>query len=284
VTGSGPSGDRLLKAGGEPAGMWLVAAAGAKKKRTKSGSGWSWRLAGIALCAFFALGVVTGLSQPGRLLARRIESLLHCLPHTGRSELIPAAYRGLFVKESTFENRQPSSPSPSHAIALAERQDGFYQVDSEGFLLGPVPSVDAPDLPILSGAGIEHASTEQLLEYAGELIRAEAALGAVISEMRVTARSELHLYLDQPHVVIVLTSAGLPLQLARVAKVLSIWRAHGSLIEMIDMTVPDEAIVRTQAEGLEHPDFANTDRAIRSFKLVAPLQDRSILSEAAVTH
>lgn len=260
-----------------------MAVAGAKKKRTKSGSGWSWRLAGIALCVFFALGVVTGLSQSGRTLARRIETLLQHLPSSNRSELIPTAYRGLFVKGPTIEDRRPSSVSATQAIALAEHQDGFYQIDSEGGLFGPISPADAADLPVLSGSEIEHATAAQLLEYAGELVRAEAALAATISEMRVTSSGEIHLYLDQPHLVIALTRAGLLVELARAAKVLSVWRERSSLIGIIDMTVRDEAIVRPQADALEHLDRVNMNRVVWSRKLVAPFPDRANFSEVAVT-
>jgi len=260
-----------------------VAAAGAKKKRTKSGSGWSWRLAGIALCAFFALGVVTGLSQSGRMLALRIESLLQCFPRTSRFELIPAAYRGFFVKGPTIEDRRSSSVAATQAIALAEHQDGLYQVDSQGGRFGPISAADAADVPVLSGSEIEHATAAQLLEYAGELVRAEAALGAIVSEMRVTSSGEIHLYLDQPHLVVAFTGGCSPLELARAGKVLSVWRERSSLIRIIDMTVPDEAIVRLQAEGLERPEHLNMKRVVRSFGSIPPFHDRAIFSEAAVT-
>jgi Cell division protein FtsQ/DivIB, C-terminal len=229
----------------------LVVAAGAKKKKTKSGSGWSWRLAGIALCAFFALGVLTGLSQSGRLLAQRIEALLRYLPHSSRSALIPAAYRTFFIKQPIVEDfRSPSASSPSEAIALIEHPDGFYEVGNEGGLFGPVSPAQAADIPVISGSGVEHASAVQLLEYAAELIRAEAILAARISEMRVASSGEICLYLDRPHLAVILEPAGWVLQLARASKVLSLWRGHQQLIGIIDMTVPDEAIVRPKIQSL----------------------------------
>jgi Cell division protein FtsQ len=235
--------------------------AGSRKKKSKTGSGWSWRLAGIALCAFFALGVITGLSQSGRLLARRIEALLQSLPHTSRSQLIPTAYHAFFSKESTATDFGRSGVKSiltqrSEAVALAEHPDGFYQIDSEGSLLGPLSPSDTPDLPILSGSEVEHSSAAQLLDYAGELIRAETVLAAIISEMRVTANGKIRLYLDRHQLVIVLAPARFPLQLARAARVLDVWRRQRGLVAVIDMTIAGEAIVSLKADAARLPDRA----------------------------
>ncbi len=230
-------------------------AAAAKKKKTKAGSGWSWRLAGIALCAFFVLGMLTGLSQSGRLLARRIEALLARLPHSGRSELIPAAYHTLRTRALAGENfrRLPVAlrTRPAlDAIALVEHADGFYQLDGKGELRGPISPADTADLPVLSGAGVETARASQLVEYAGQLVRAEAILSEIISEMRVERSGQSTLFLDQPRLAIALAPGQVPLQLARAARVLDLWRGHRELIGIIDMTTPGEAIVRPKA-GME---------------------------------
>lgn len=265
------------------------AVAGPKRKRSKTGSGWSWRLAGIALCTFFAFGVITGLSQSGRVLARRIEALLEHLPHSSRSELIPAAYHTFFFKEPRAGKFGRSAaaltvPGPTGAIALVERPDGFFQIDSEGGLRGPVSPADAADLPVLSGSGVEDARASQLVEYAGQLIRAEAVLSAIISEMHVTSSGEMRLFLDRPHLVIVLASAQFPLQLARAARVLEGWRGHRELLEMIDMTVPSEAIVRLQAETMERLNSANAQRRRGPARLNSFLQSHEMISEADISH
>jgi hypothetical protein len=257
-----------------------AAVAAVKRKKGKAGSGWSWRLAGIALCAFFVLGVITGLSQPGRLLAHRIEALLQRLPYSGRSQLIPAAYHALLFKESTTDTVRQLAVSTAlrprtDAIALAERSEGFYQIDSKGGLFGPLSPVYIPDLPILSGAALEHARAPQLVEYAGNVIRAEALLGAVVSEMRVRAHGEIRLYLDRPHLVIVLASTGFSLQLSHAAKVLKIWQQHRELVGMIDVTVPGEAIVRPKAEAIERDD--GSDSEFRPIKFNA-LKGRVVVS------
>lgn len=244
--------------------MWGAAVAAVKRKKSKTGSGWSWRLAGIALCAFFLLGVITGLSQSGRLLARRIEALLQRLPYSGRSQLIPAAYQAFFFKEQTPDNVHQLSVAAAprartDAIALAKLSEGFYQIDSQGGLFGPVSLANTPDLPILSGSGLEHAPASQLLEYAGDAIRAEAVLELLVSEMQVMAQGEIRLYLDQPHLTIVLTPNGFSQQLSLAAKVLKICHQHQELIQMIDMTVPGQAIVRPKAEGMEHLDHVDSE-------------------------
>jgi hypothetical protein len=228
-----------------------VAVAGSKKKKRKTGSGWSWRLAGLALCAFFALGVITGLSESGRLLARRIEALLQRLPHSSRSDLLPTAYRTFLDKEPKLRDLAGLSAGPTwgmrtEAIALLERPEGLYQLNSHGRLLGPVSSADTVDLPVLSGSGVENAQASQLLEYAGELIRAEAILSTIVSEMQVTSTGESRLYLERSHLVIIFSPRQFQVQLAHAAKVLPLWQTHGDLIVTVDMTIPGEAIVSQQ--------------------------------------
>jgi hypothetical protein len=269
--------------------MWSVVVAGPNKKKRKTGSGWSWRLAGIALCAFFALGVITGLSQSGRVLAHRIEALLEHLPHSSRSALIPAAYHTYSFKEPAT-GRFGQLPvrltvrAPAEAIALVEYPDGFFQIDSKGGLRGPVSPADTPDLPVLSGSGVENASAWQLVEYAGQLVRAEAALSVIISEMRLMSSGEMRLYLDRPHLVLAFTPGQFSLQLARAAKVLEVWRGRRQLIGMIDLTIPGEAIVRPQAETIERLDRAKAIGDVSPARLNALFRGREIIPEAAVDH
>ncbi|HJU09940.1 MAG TPA: cell division protein FtsQ/DivIB [Candidatus Binataceae bacterium] len=228
--------------------------AGSKKKKGKSGSGWSWRLAGLALCAFFALGVITGLSESGRVLARRIHVLLEYLPHSGRSELIPAAYHTFLIEQPKLEIEQKVRSLTgirSGPIALVKHADGFYRLDARGGLSGPLLTADTVDLPVLSGNAVDNAQPAQLLEWAGQLVRAEAVLSAIVSEMRINSSNEIRLYLDRPRLMIILAPSQLPVQLSHAARVLQLWQAHQELIAAIDMTVPGEAIVRRQTwEGV----------------------------------
>jgi hypothetical protein len=239
-----------------------VAAVGPKKRKSKTGSGWSWRLAGIALCAFFALGVITGLSESGRVLARRIEALFQRLPHSNRSALIPAVYQTLFSDDGRTD-RFDLAPGATRwhgangAIALVERPDGFFQIDGNGGLQGPLSPIDAANLPILSGSGVQHARPAQLVEYAAQLIRAEATLCAIVSQMRVASDGQTRLFLDRAHLVIDLAPGQLALQLARAARVLAVWRSRRELMGTIDMTIPGEAIVRSPPTTMQQSDRAN---------------------------
>lgn len=223
----------------------MVAAAVAKKKKSRKGAGWSWRLAGIALCAFFALGVITGLSRAGRLFAVRVEAVLPLWTHLGRSALVPDTYGG------------DARPTPRVArklvasVALVERNDGFYTLDSAGDLHGPVSPAMQGDLPVLSGLAVENAPPAQLLEDAATLVRAEAALSEMVSELRTDGDGVGTVFLDHPHFPILFTLDDASLEFARSAQVLRLWRGHQELIASLDMTVSGQAIVRLKPGVLE---------------------------------
>ena len=90
--------------------------------------GWSGMALGLVLCAFFVLGVVTGLSQAGRALAARAQVTLALA--TG-----PKPPRHLRqwrdrTTESAMLAPLPRTPS-GDAVALVERRDGFYALFAE---------------------------------------------------------------------------------------------------------------------------------------------------------
>ena len=94
--------------------MWLlevvVAVAAAKRKKNKrSASQWGFRLAGIVLCAFFVLGVITGLSRPGRTLALRVQTIFNFWPGPGHSSIIPVAFLGGAPTEPALDRRAAKS-------------------------------------------------------------------------------------------------------------------------------------------------------------------------------
>jgi hypothetical protein len=222
----------------------LVVAA-VRKKKNKREAGWSWRLAGIALCAFFALGMVTGLSRAGRVFAVRLASLLNFLPHRAHSALLPAEYLRRWL---------PPAVAPSAAgtaVALVERADGFHTVDNQGVLRGPILPAWQGDLPVLSGAGVANAPAARLLECAGVLIRAEAELAEIISEMQVGTDGQVTLFLDQPGIEINLDLDNSMIEITRAARVLALWRQHRHLITAIDMTTPGQAVVRFRRVTLQ---------------------------------
>jgi len=227
-----------------------VAAAVSKKKKTKQGAGWSWRLAGIALCAFFALGVITGLSRAGRVFALRLEAVLPLWIHQGSSALVSASYAG---------DAQPHPAvvrKPVASVALVERTDGFYTLDAAGGLRGPVSPAMQGDLPVLSGVAVQNAHPAQLLEDAATLVRAEAGLSEMVSEMRADEDGVATVFLDHPRLPILITLDDAPLEFTRSAQVLRLWRGHQELIASLDMTVSGQAIVRLKPSVLEKAKHA----------------------------
>ncbi len=195
------------------------------------------RLAGIALCLFFALGVMTGLSRPGRAFATRVEAWLDPRPLLGRSGIAPA----LFAHGAMI----PSAPaSPAAAIALVERGDGFYPLDAQGVLRGPVAPAAAGDLPILSGGGLAGATPAELLDAAAALVRAEAELNSAASELRVDRDGVATVYLDRAALGISFDIDRAGVELPRAARILGLWRGHERMIAAIDLTASDAAVVR----------------------------------------
>jgi hypothetical protein len=239
----------------------VVAAAVVKNKRTKKSTGWSWRLAGIALCAFFALGVMTGLSRAGRLFALRLEAILALWSHPGRSALVPVSY----ASDAGPAVRASRKPLP--AVALVERTDGFYTLDTAGGLHGPVSPAMQGDLPVLSGARVQNAPPAQLLEDAATLVRAEAALSETVSELRADDDDVATIFLDHPRLSIVIALDDAAQEFARSAQVLRLWRGHQALIKVLDMTAAGQAVIRLKPGALED---ARRAAGVRKAAPVAP--------------
>ncbi|MGH7841000.1 MAG: hypothetical protein ACREQT_05695 [Candidatus Binataceae bacterium] len=223
-----------------------MAAAKRKTRKSKETADWSWRLAGIALCAFFALGVMTGLSRSGRSLAQRVEAILHAMPRL--SWLRPAAIAAA-----------PAPRGGDGAIALVERTDGFYVLDAAGGLRGPVAPAAETDMAIISGPAASEPGP-QLIEYASVMIRAEATLGLTVSEMRVTADGEATLYLERPAIPIAIDLAEPAIELERAAQILALWRGRRELIAGLDMTVADQGVVRVRIGATRPANPASGNR------------------------
>jgi hypothetical protein len=218
----------------------VVAVAAAKKKKNKtSASHWGFRLAGIVLCAFFVLGVITGLSRPGRTFALRIEALINFWPSPGHSSILPAVFTGGTVIKPTLLPRAQGA-----AVALVQRSDGFYILDSDGALRGPVAPAAQGDMPILSGSGALNAQPFELIDDAAALVRAEASLGAVVSEMRVDGDGTAAIFLEHPRIAITFDIGRAAIEFARAIDVLKIWRGHESLIASLDLTTPGQAVMQ----------------------------------------
>ena len=235
----------------------VVAAAKRKKAQAKKRSEWSWRLAGLALCVFFALGVATGLSGSGHLLAQRARFLLRLGSYIRHAALTPST-------------TLPAPPLPTgNTVALVKHVDGFYALDAAGDRRGPVAPATESDMPILSGAAITNASGTRLVEYAAILVRAEAGLGAEISEMRVDTDDGATLYLDRPALPITIDFAHAATQIAEAARVLAIWRGHRDLIVALDMTVPGQGVARLRPAAFAAMRRATDERSLGSHRRIA---------------
>jgi cell division protein FtsQ len=235
--------------------LWLclrevVVAVAAKTKKSKtSASHWGFRLAGVVLCVFFVLGVITGLSRPGRTFALRVQALLNFWPGPGHSSIIPVAFLGGAPTEPALDRRAANSSISSarrqgSEIALVQRSDGFYALDSDGRLSGPVAPATQGDMPILSGAAALAAIPAQLINYAEALVRAEAGLGAVISEMRIDTDRTATIFLEHPRIQVAFDLDRTALELSRALAVLRMWRGHEDLIAALDLTTPGQAVMQ----------------------------------------
>lgn len=227
----------------------------AVRRKNQGISDWSWRLAGIVLCAFFGLGVLAGLGVARRSAASPVppglieycRRLLKALSPLNRAALETPKFG-------------PAQPDGS-AVSLVERKDGLYALSSTGELRGPVSAEEESDLPILSGPALERARASQLLEYAEALVRAEAALGELISEMSVAQDGIASLYLERSRIELSFDLTNPAPEIERAAYLLRRWRGHRDLIAAIDVTTPGEAVMRLRATVPVADDSAAASQA-----------------------
>jgi hypothetical protein len=209
-----------------------------RRKASSIASGWSWRLAGLALCAFFGLGFFSGAVGG------------HNSPVVQRTLDAFKAYKHGFLRTAALvrEGRYAQRPSAAHvfpgAVALVEREDGLYALFASGAVLGPLSPRATDNLPIISGAALESAGAEQMVEYASVIVRAEAELSELISEMHLGSDGEASLFLDGSRTEIVLDVDHAALELERAAMVLERWHEREAEIAVLDMTVPGQAVIR----------------------------------------
>ena len=212
---------------------------------------------GLVLCAFFVLGVITGFSAVGRALAVRVSDVFYSL--TGRlprpaassefieecfEQLVRRAELRLGVSFSALWRRRVHTGTNGDPIAIVERHDGFYWLFADGELRGPVSPTRTDDLPILSGRGMENARGVELVEFAAVMVRAEAQLSHLVSEMSVDDDGTASLYLDHTRTSVIFDLDAVPLEMGRAAEILGRWHDRQQMIAAIDMTTPGEAVVR----------------------------------------
>jgi hypothetical protein len=230
---------------------------------------------GLVLCAFFVLGVITGFSAVGRALAVRVSGFFYSL--TGRlprpavsSESIEGwldrqvsrAELGLGVRFSALWRRRVYTRPTGDPIAIVERRDGFYWLFADGELRGPVSPTSTDDLPILTGPGMENARGGELVEFAAVMVRAEAQLSHLVSEMSVDDDGTASLYLDHARTSVIFDLDAVPLEMGRAAEILGRWHDRQQMIAAIDMTTPGEAVVRmTEAAAISGSHAAVSKRS-----------------------
>jgi hypothetical protein len=228
-------------------------------------------MAGVVLCAFFVLGVLTGFSTTGRALMMRLSSLLGSIEKRFESPTSPArgAIAALGTAFDTLESRvglgMPKAPAARRgiaaqgagSIAMVERSDGFYALYADGELRGPISADAEGDLPVLSGGGVDGARGDDLVADAALLVRAEAGLSRLISEMRLGADGTAALYLERTHTAVLVDIADAAVEIPRAREVLRQWRGRDQMIAAIDMTNHGEAVVR-----LRGVDAAVFDRVL----------------------
>jgi hypothetical protein len=200
----------------------------AQRKKKKRNSEWGWRLLGVVLCAFFALGVYAGLTVANR--ARAFNS--------------SSRFSAILAKLHLRPRRDLPQRGSDGAVAVVERSDGFYTLSAGGELRGPLSAQAVSDLAIVSGPALDSMTGAERLDCAELVVRAEAALSELVSEIRVAGDGTATLYLEHSHTILVLDRDRASEELAHAAAVMNRWRDHLNLMTALDMTTPGEAVVR----------------------------------------
>jgi len=229
-----------------------------RRRKKEVAAGWNARLAGLVLCAFFVLGMLTGFSATGRALITRASTLLANLERhfdlnsaAGRSaidtvsielDLLRSRFGAGHVRTTVAVRHDPAES----AIAVVERHDGFYDLFADGALTGPVSPGRGGDLPILSGAAIETASGSDLIDYAARLVRSESQLSRIVSEMTVDEDRVASLFFEGSHTVLTFDLDGAQQEIDRAGRIFDKWQGREYAIVAIDMTTADQAVVRLQ--------------------------------------
>ncbi len=227
-------------------------------------------MGGLVVCAFFALGVMTGFSTAGRAVALRASASLgsyrnqtdrfaRARAHDRRRTIPPCSSNGRDAPEFTIAlDAGPGAAEISAgnmregAIAIVERRDGFYELFSGGELRGPVSVGKQGDLPVLSGDALDNARGTQMVDYAAALVRAETQLSEIISEMHVGDDGTASLFLERERTEVVIDLDRATSEIQRAIKVRKQWQGRENLIAALDLTTPGLAIVRLHAVDNNH--------------------------------
>jgi hypothetical protein len=228
-------------------------------------------MGGLVVCAFFALGVMTGFSTAGRAVALRASATLGVYRNQILDSLAPArkaaesyyallqewAERAGIYRHADRHGAQESvlfdADLRQGAVAIVERHDGFYQLFRGGELRGPVSPEKQGDLPVLSGPALDDARAAQMVDDAAVLVRAEAQLSEIISEMRVEDDGTASLFLERERTEIVIDLDRATSEIQRAIEVRDKWQGRENLIAALDLTTPGLAVVRLHMSEGGHP-------------------------------
>jgi hypothetical protein len=236
-------------------------------------------MGGLVVCAFFALGVMTGFSTTGRAVTLRAAAALSSYRDQIMASIAPArttaaGYSAVLVEwagRAGIYRRDPHGPGAAAisagdmrdgAIAVVERHDGFYELFSGGELRGPVSPGKQGDLPVLSGAALDNARGTQMVDYAAELVRAETQLSEIISEMQVDGDGTASLFLERERTEVVVDLDRAAPELQRAIKVRQQWQGRENLIAALDLTTPGLAVVRLHSSQSTHSKHKNAIRKV----------------------
>ncbi len=245
----------------------------------KAAAGWNPRLGGLVVCAVFALGVMTGFSTTGRAVTLRASTTLGSYRDQMMDSIAPArtaaaSYSAVLVE---WARRAGVYPRGAHgpasaalstydmregAIAIVERRDGFYELFSGGELRGPVSPGKPGDLPVLSGVSLDNARGTQMVDYAAVLVRAEAQLSEIISEMRVGDDGTASLFLEREPTELVIDLDRATTEIQRAIKVRLQWQGRENLLAALDLTTPGLAVVRLHAGESSHSKHKSAIRKV----------------------
>jgi hypothetical protein len=212
----------------------------ARQRKAKEMTSWGWRLGGVVLMGFFALGMMAGVSPTGRALVARVNDSTRGLRGQAAEIIAPVIFFWSGLPPV------PVRPGAPGTVAIVERRDGFYALSERNGLVGPISPQAQGDLPVLSGVGVQNASFDELLRYASILVRAEAALSALISEMRVDDDGAAVFFLVRSQTRLTIDLESAPLELERASELLARWKDHQRLVAALDMTTPGQAVMEVR--------------------------------------
>lgn len=226
-------------------------------------------MGGLVVCAFFALGVMTGFSATGRAISLRASAALSSYRNQIMDSLAPArtaaasdcAVLAQWAGRAGIYRRASHGPGAAAlsagdmregAIAIVERRDCFYELFSGGELRGPVSPGKQGDLPVLSGTALDNARGADLVDYAAVLVRAETQMSEIVSEMQINDDATASLFLERERTEVVIDLDRATTEIQRAIKVRQQWQGRENLIAALDLTTPGLAVVRLHAGEGNH--------------------------------